>query len=1397
MRILNLLLQLICSSTPIFHLANGQCRTDCRCVPSQPAPGGENRCCLSIRENQPPGSLVGNANQLALIADFMPAMYVFTPVDQAGTLLNLNRTTGAITTAAFIDGETVDCLQFVVRVRDAGDVPLATPGRFGVVIEDVNDNRPQFQPSVSILNITVVENDAPNTLNCGRRITELVNLQATDRDTGSNAEVTYKVAEGHGSALFTVNNPQHPCVDNLVPLDRENTSILYSFVLVAMDGGNPRMSSNITVIFTLEDVNDNAPVFPNATVNTSVLENATIGSIVYQFQATDLDLETQPLRYSLMYSNPIPFQINQETGKLNLTRALNMDTTDDKYHFTVLAIDSNSVHTSMLSVTITVIDVNELATLVHPNIPAELVEEVLADIFVISITDSDKSTENTMNVIRIISGGEYFRQVNININGNRQTFGIGQHTPIDRENVTNGVVQFSVVIEQMGNPPLEQRFQHNFTILDINDNEPYLITTQFNITEDNGQGTSSQTRGIQLKGYVRDDDAGENGTVTSFSLISVKSINEQDFTEDFRRSNALEGVDQEIHDGDLLLPRPLDRETFGEALFVMMNFTDGGRPPLSRVDVFTIEIFDVNDNSPEFEPLEYTFTLTENGNLDFIIGSVKAIDADDPTDNGRVVYLLDETRGDFEYFTVDRTNGTIRNKRVLDREEKESFTFYISASDSGSPPKRANKSAKVIVVILDVNDEPPAFEVDKYTFNVINRANVGDFVGMVAAIDPDEDPTENQITYKFLIPTPYFSIDNFTGNIILIKALSIQDSPYNLTVVACNPGFEHLRSAASISVVLVESSLSVAIIGGVSGGAVFILIVAIVVLCCCIVCICHKSRTSGKLEADGNGALNYQKPILKTLPATNSQQRSVKFSTTVEETHYNPSGIGEHSVIRKQIVSRDDLPQYSLRTIVPNGAMSTNSPEIVDYENNGDIPSHHRPQYPLHCRISSPIMLQEELNPSEFSQSEDKEAESTFSNAAPSNFNMSIPRFGRQTVQVEMHHHPDDLGRYAPPPTHIPLNIHHNLHSHLPPVHHLHGQHSSPAHLAELRADNLATLTTRHGRTSSPIMLQEELNPSEFSQSTGSVVDDRNTYNSEDEEVESTYSDAPSNFNTSIPRARFGRQTVQVEGHHHPANFGRYAPPPVHPPLNIHHDLHSHLPPVHRLHGQHSLPGHLAELRADNLAALNAQYASSSHPPGVPPAEDIRDLSLNSLPRNIGHHHHHGSIGSSRTSIPPQRLIQHPLPPPSIRQPPPVSIPHGIITPAPSNGHTRNYPHPLVMPEAFPSRPPSDVHRFDSFIPRIYPHPLETFPSNVVSYNMSTNLGTNSTITQESNSSRGAQSLQTCSDTSTVNSDPIFGNLPCSHTQISAATYTSSEGSSTDYAHLMLQANITYTNYDK
>ena len=161
------------------------------------------------------------------------------------------------------------------------------------------------------------------------------------------------------------------------------------------------------------------------------------------------------------------------------------------------------------------------------------------------------------------------------------------------------------------------------------------------------------------------------------------------------------------------------------------------------------------------------------------------------------------------------------------------------------------------------------------------------------------------------------------------------------------------------------------------------------------------------------------------------------------------------------------------------------------------------------------------------------------------------------------------------------------------------------------------------------------------------------------------------------------------------------------------------------------------------------------------------------------------------------------------------------------------------MSEAFPSRPPSDIHRFDSFghhnhynisddsicshyqLQQDLRHgempspmlPLEDFNllygvdgladddnSAVVleeAESTLSNLPSRSMphfgrlMRQDSDRSKRAESTQTSSDASTVNSDPVFRNLPGNYSQISATTNSSGTGSSVDVAHLLLQANIT------
>lgn len=74
------------------------------------------------------------------------------------------------------------------------------------------------------------------------------------------------------------------------PLDRDTYSVIH-ITLVATDAGTPALSSSINITLFLTDVNDNTPTFSNDTFLIGLMEDASNGSLVYQFVAVDNDEE--------------------------------------------------------------------------------------------------------------------------------------------------------------------------------------------------------------------------------------------------------------------------------------------------------------------------------------------------------------------------------------------------------------------------------------------------------------------------------------------------------------------------------------------------------------------------------------------------------------------------------------------------------------------------------------------------------------------------------------------------------------------------------------------------------------------------------------------------------------------------------------------------------------------------------------------------------------------------------------------------------------------------------------------------------------------------------------------------------------------------------------------------
>lgn len=155
-------------------------------------------------------------------------------------------------------------------------------------VEDINDNLPTFESST--VRISVPEN-----VDLG---TPLYVVTAHDRDSGKSGTVTYRLSNG-GSVLtsnanLVASNSISTMLtsNNLFSIDSRTghltlsqhldfeTSQRHTLVVTATDGGEPPLSSNLTIFVEVQDVNDNLPTFERNEYTVKVLESTPINSQV-------------------------------------------------------------------------------------------------------------------------------------------------------------------------------------------------------------------------------------------------------------------------------------------------------------------------------------------------------------------------------------------------------------------------------------------------------------------------------------------------------------------------------------------------------------------------------------------------------------------------------------------------------------------------------------------------------------------------------------------------------------------------------------------------------------------------------------------------------------------------------------------------------------------------------------------------------------------------------------------------------------------------------------------------------------------------------------------------------------------------------------------------------------
>ncbi|XP_069387742.1 protocadherin gamma-A2-like isoform X35 [Paralichthys olivaceus] len=229
--------------------------------------------------------------------------------------------------------------------------------------------------------------------------------------------------------------------------------------------------------------------------------------------------------------------------------------------------------------------------------------------------------------------------------------------------------------------------------------------------------------------------------------------------------------------GVLLIQERIDREALcGETTPCALHFQLILENPMELFRV-TVEITDINDNTPSFTNAEKRFEISESA----VIGSKfvleKAIDSDIGV-NGLQHYALTPT-DNFALKLENQADGSKKAEMVLqkplDREKQNRISLLLTAIDGGEP--QMSGTMQIFINVLDANDNAPTFTKPLYRAKIPENSPKGTSVTTVSASDKDIG-SYGEVSY-LISPSKrllyeLFKIDSKSGEIVLISEIDYE-----------------------------------------------------------------------------------------------------------------------------------------------------------------------------------------------------------------------------------------------------------------------------------------------------------------------------------------------------------------------------------------------------------------------------------------------------------------------------------------------------------------------------------------------------------------------------------------------------------------------------------------------